>query len=300
MLHKKLTQDRVRKALCPADKQQIFIWDTNVKGLGVRVTATSKSYIFQDKLGGKSIRIKIGDADTWPIDSTDPDHPGARQEAARLKALFDQGIDPRAEKLRIEAERAAEIAEAKRQKVTVGEVWHIYLEDRKQHWSARHYRDHLRLSHPGGTDKRRGKGKTIPAALATLMPIKLSGMTPEVVQKWASKESKTRPGQARLAFSLIRAFVNWCEDHQHYRGLCTPSSFSGRIKKANIPKQLPKQDTLQREQLPAWFASVKKIPNPFMSTYLQVLLLTRSKTRRDFEPPVESRRVHLGEHYYRR
>jgi integrase len=41
------------------------------------------------------------------------------------------------------------------------------------------------------------------------------------------------------------------------------------------PKTL--DDVLQREQLPAWFAAVRKIGNPVISAYLQTLLLTGAR-----------------------
>ena len=146
----KLTVERIRNFTCPPNKKVAFLWDTGVTDLGVRATKTSKVFIFQDKLDGKAIRIKIGDIDAWPIESNDPDRPGARQEASRLKSLFDQGIDPRDEKAKLEAQRAAEEAEAARRNVTVEEDWNVYLRERKPAWSERHYDDHIKLSHPGG------------------------------------------------------------------------------------------------------------------------------------------------------
>ena len=42
-------------------------------------------------------------------------------------------------------------------------------------------------------------------------------------------------------------------------------------------KSKPKNDVLQREQLPAWFAAVKQIANPVISAHLQTLLLIGSR-----------------------
>jgi len=47
------------------------------------------------------------------------------------------------------------------------------------------------------------------------------------------------------------------------------STAKEKLGKANV-----KTDTLQREQLPAWFEAVKQIQNPVISSYLQTLLLT--------------------------
>ena len=49
------------------------------------------------------------------------------------------------------------------------------------------------------------------------------------------------------------------------------------MSKENLPKQKAKTDCLQREQLPAWFAAVRKIKSPTIANYLQALLLTGAR-----------------------
>jgi integrase len=44
-----------------------------------------------------------------------------------------------------------------------------------------------------------------------------------------------------------------------------------------LGKSKKKDDVLQREQLPAWFAAVRQIGNPVISAYLQALLLTGAR-----------------------
>jgi len=44
-----------------------------------------------------------------------------------------------------------------------------------------------------------------------------------------------------------------------------------------LPKKSAKDDCLQREQLPAWFAAVRQIQNPVIAAYLQTLLLTGAR-----------------------
>jgi hypothetical protein len=50
--------------------------------------ASSKAYIFETKLNGKTIRMTIGDPSNWGIGK-------AQVEASRLKVMTDQGINPR-------------------------------------------------------------------------------------------------------------------------------------------------------------------------------------------------------------
>lgn len=96
-----------------------------------------KSYVFEGRLFGKTIRITIGSPNAWPLErhaTTDAatgktiERLGARQEAARLKALMDRGIDPREERAEQRAEHEARKLDALRQNATVSEAWAAYLD----------------------------------------------------------------------------------------------------------------------------------------------------------------------------
>lgn len=276
MAVQKLTTGRI-KGLKHPEKGQVFYWDSVTPGLGVRVTTTSKVFVFQGRLDGKTIRVKIGDTRTWTIDNSDPKSPGARQEARRLQGLIDKGLDPRVEKQERLEQQAAKRSENLRKETTLAEVWTEYLKDRKPHWSERHYNDHLNIAHLGGAQKKRGNGKTKPAVLASLMTLLLSDLTPQTVRRWATKEATRRGTQTRLAFALLRAMAHWCEEQQAYKGLCDLSAFSGKIKKDTLPAQNAREDSLQREQLTAWFTAVRKSPNNIIAAYLQALLLTGAR-----------------------
>lgn len=275
MARVKFTAGRVRDFECPIDKAQAFLWDSEVPGLGVRATAGAKVYIFQARLNGKTIRIKIGDCRTWVIEQHNgDDQPGARQEARRLQGLIDQGIDPRLEKKQRIAETEHRQAEAKRETSTVGKAWSDYIEARRTKWSERHLFDHMDIAKAGGEKVKRGKGKIKAGPLHPLMGLKLCELTPERVQAWATTEAQKRASRARLAFSLLRAFLNWCDENPDYAGLSDPKACSTRVKRETIPRMKPKTDCLQREQLPAWFKAVRGLSNPVISAYLQTLLLT--------------------------
>ncbi|RJQ72233.1 MAG: DUF4102 domain-containing protein [Desulfobacteraceae bacterium] len=280
MARQRLTAGRVRDFECPAETKQAFLWDSDVPGLGVRATAGAKVFIYQGRLAGKSIRVKIGDCRIWAIDSTDPAVPGARQEARRLQGLIDRGMDPRIEKQERLEDTKQQQAEAKREGLTVEKAWKAYIEARRDKWSERHLSDHEHLVQAGGEPvKKRGrKGtKTRPGPLAQLMPLKMIELTPERVESWAAAEAKKRGTRTRLAFSLLRAFLNWCNEHPDFKGLVSPEACSTRIKRETIPRGKPKDDCLQREQLAEWFKAVRGLSNPTMAAYLQTLLLTGAR-----------------------
>lgn len=267
------TAGRVQDFKCPPDKQQTFLWDSVTEGLGLRATAGSKNYVFQGKLAGQAIRIKIGGLDRCTIDD-------ARKEARSLKAQLDKGLDPR----QVKAEKvAASIAQREQTQVRQApalDAWGEYIKARTPKWSNRHKADHESMARLGGEPVTRGKrtGQANTKEVGILRPIlalPLSDITRDTVVAWLEPEAIKRPTRARLAVSLLATFLRWCGDRPNYRDQVNQDACQ-RIKQ-NLPKQKAKDDCLQREQLPAWFEHVRKIPNNTHASYLQCLLLTGAR-----------------------
>ncbi len=271
----KLTSGRIADFQCPDGKTQVFLWCSDPAGLAVRATINrAKSYIFQAKVKGKSMRFTIGDVKAWSIE-------GAKTEAHRLQVLIDGGFDPREVKAEREAAGEAHTTSLKsqqaRESITLIMAWSEYIEERKPHWSKSHYRDHVVSMHPGGATRKRSDKKTIPGTLASLANIRLVNITPEKIEEWAKVESKKRPTRARLSLGLLKALLNWCARHPTYKLIVTTNAAQSSTAKEKLGKANVKTDNLQREQLPAWFESVKQIPSPIISAYLQALLLTGAR-----------------------
>ena len=180
------TADRVAGFKCLPGKQQSIYWDGKMPGLGLRVTATgSKSYIFETKLNGKTIRMTIGNSRTWSIGK-------AQAEAARLKVMTDQGINPREEEAAAqaakEAEAAAQLEQQARETVTVAEAWQTYIAERsaakidgKPVWGERHKAHHAYFVQAGGVKRKRGtrpgeSSMTRPGVLVPLMSMRLAAL----------------------------------------------------------------------------------------------------------------------------
>ncbi|CAG9163838.1 tyrosine-type recombinase/integrase [Cupriavidus pinatubonensis] len=281
------TASRIGALKCELGRQQSIFWDAKQPGLGLRVTGTgARAYIFEGRLHGRTVRMTIGSPDVWPLESHttrdsqtgDPiERRGARQEAARLKLLVDQGVDPRAEKEAARAAHEAERIAAQRKNVSVADAWSVYLAARRSKWSERHYLDHVRLAEAGGREAKRGKKHIIAGPLAALMLMRLSELTREYVDGWLEGEAEKRPARARLAFSLLKAFVTWCDSRPEYKGLASMDICANKQLREHLPKPQVKDDCLQREQLSAWFAAVRNIPNPVIATYLQGLLITGAR-----------------------
>ena len=276
------TAGRVSGFKCPPDKKQAFMWDVTAPGLGLRTTPAGKpAYVFQGVYQGKDIRLTIGSPAAWSI-------PDAQAKARELQRLIDEGKDPRdlkreavaATKAQAEALIAA-AAEAASQAVTMGEAWGAYVAERTPHWGDLHRNDHARLTRAGGEAAKRGtrgRGVTVAGPLHPLLALPLRDLTAPVIEAWAAHEAQTRPTAARLAWRLLKAFLGWCAEQPEYAPVL-PSVNPAKTKKAReaLGKAKAKDDSLLKEQLPAWFATVRNIGNPAVSAYLQTLLLTGAR-----------------------
>ena len=276
------TAGRVSGFKCPPDKKQAFMWDATAPGLGLRATPAGKpAHVFQSKYQGKDIRLTIGSPAAWSI-------PDAQAKARELQRLIDEGKDPRdlkreavaATKAQAEALIAA-AAEAASQAVTMGEAWGAYVAERTPHWGDLHRNDHARLTRAGGEAAKRGtrgRGVTVAGPLHPLLALPLRDLTAPVIEAWAAHEAQTRPTAARLAWRLLKAFLGWCAEQPEYAPVL-PSVNPAKTKKAReaLGKAKAKDDSLLKEQLPAWFAAVRSIGNPTVAAYLQTLLLTGAR-----------------------
>ncbi|RYF61154.1 MAG: DUF4102 domain-containing protein [Comamonadaceae bacterium] len=271
----KFTAGRVDGFECPKGKAQAFLWDSGVPGLALRVTAGgSRAYIYQSRFQGATVRVTIGSPDSWRIG-------GAQERAREIQQMIDRGRDPRAVKAEVAAADVAARQVAAQATATVGEAWAIYLAERKDRWGDLHYRDHLKLARAGGVPAKRGtdgRGVTIAMPLHPLMSLKLRDLDSSAVEAWAAKEAKTRPTSARLAWRLLKVFLNWCAEKKEYAGILPERNAAATNKtRETLGKAQVKKDALLKEQLPAWFKAVRGIANQQIAAALQVMLLTGAR-----------------------
>ena len=271
----RLTVGRVADFKCLTNKSQSFLWDTDAPTLALRASPTGrKTYVFESRLNGATIRVNIGTPAEWTIEA-------ARNKANGLKMLVDNGTDPREIQRQQDVDKAVERAAAAIQAVTVGEVWKLYLAKRQPNWGERHYKDHNIMASAGGEKKskgtRVGKGLTIPGPIYPLLAFRLSELTPETIEAWATKQAKTRPTYGRLAWRCLKAFLTWCGEQKQYRILLTANPAKTKKAREAFGKPAVKSGSLERSQLPAWFTAVLNIGNPVAAAYLQTLLLTGAR-----------------------
>lgn len=268
------TAGRIEAFSCPPERGQDFMWDTRCPGLGLRATKRSKSYIFQGRVEGRSLRMTIGPTAVWDIAQ-------AREEAAKLAQLVNRGIDPREQRAKdLEArreERQQRQREAVRATVTLSKVWKEYVEARSPYWSESHQQDHKKALQEPGKKHKRADRKTVAGPLWELQDIPLASLSTERLRQWLQSNAH-RPTTTARAYRLLRACLHWASEQPEYAGLAQPSIVLTKSLFRDVPKSKPKTDVLAREQLESWFTAVRRIPEPTISAFVQTLLLTGART----------------------
>ncbi|MBC3831479.1 integrase family protein [Undibacterium amnicola] len=276
MKKENFTRERIENFQCEEGKGQSIFWDAKTPSLGLRITSNdARSFIFESRINGKTIRITIGNTKTWSVKE-------AQIQANKYKIQTDNGIDPRLVKAESVAKATLEKLEFEaaqlRDKVTLAEVWAIYIKDRETKWGERHKSDHEKMIKCGGIPRMKSnKEVTKDAPLASLAKLRLVDLSSERIEKWAETESSTRPTQTRLAWRMLKAFMTWCEEHETYGQIVKANTAKSKKIRENLGKPKVKNDVLQREQLRSWFSAVRQIANPVMSAYLQCLLITGAR-----------------------
>ena len=114
----KLSETLVRKALPPV-RGQAMIWDTEVKGLALRITPTgTKAFVLDYRAEGRQRRITIGGHPDWTVAA-------ARDTAKTMKREVDRGTDPMGER------------RSQRDAPTVKDLWERYEREHLPQKAAR-------------------------------------------------------------------------------------------------------------------------------------------------------------------
>ena len=264
----RLTEGRVGKFSCPPGKSQAFLWDSDTPSLALRVTPTGrKTYAFESRLRGKTIRVSIGTESDWSI-------PQARLKAQELKRMVDSGVDPR-------EHRRKQLADLADKALTVGAVWPRYLSEgkpkRRDGWKPRYRSDLVAMAGAGGENKRRGRGLTRPGPIYPLLALPLVKVTEDALTDWYEKEAARSKHQAARALMMFRGFLRWASARPEYRALIDRQAGKAAAIVENLPAIKRRTDALEAAQVSGWWAGVEQLNNRIASTYLRALLLTGAR-----------------------
>ncbi|SNT38168.1 tyrosine-type recombinase/integrase [Tropicimonas sediminicola] len=177
----KLTKTTVAK-IEPAEGKQLLVWDSELRGFGLRVSpGGAKAFIMQRRVGKNTRRVTIGRAGDMTPEA-------ARKRALTLASQFADGIDPVAERKRQEA-RSMTLRDA--------------------------FEDYMRAP------KKKGGGRGAPKKARTIRDIEkcmrrfddwldkpVTEITGSMVKKRHAEIVETSPAQANLAFRYLRAAFN--------------------------------------------------------------------------------------------
>jgi integrase len=118
----------------------------------------------------------------------------------------------------------------------------------------------------------------VAGVLRPLLNMRMADITAAVLIDWQAKEAETRANNARQGFEMFRAFWRWCATRDEYKAIVDTDAVEDTDVRAEVPSRKSKKfDVLERAQLPAWFAAVRGLSNPVISTYLQGLILTGAR-----------------------
>jgi integrase len=170
----KLTKSTVEGARLP-EKGQRFIWDDELRGLGVRLTPTARTYVVQARVNGATRRVTIGRHGVLTVQE-------ARKAAIGELSKMTRGIDPVTEKKK-----------ARATSVTLEEVVKQYLKDR----------GHLKAS------TRTDIQKHLEGIFADWKDRPVAKITRDMVLRRFRERSETGPAQTNQAFRYLRSWINY-------------------------------------------------------------------------------------------
>ncbi|MBB1497528.1 integrase family protein [Paracoccus sp. MC1862] len=167
----------------PEGGKQVLIWDTEIRGFGLRIApGGTKSYVMQRRVGRQTRRITIARADDMTPES-------ARKKALILAGEFAQGVDP-----------VAVRQEEARRGQTLRHAMEAYIAAPKKKGVGK-----------GGEKKARTKRDVrvvMQRRFGDWLDKPLVEITESMVKERHASVTRASPAQANLAFRYLRAVIN--------------------------------------------------------------------------------------------
>lgn len=237
-----LTKTYIERLVRPAATKQTFYWDDQQRGLGVRVTAGSKVFVFQARLNNQSIRITIGDYPTWSVQR-------AQQQARELMVMVDKGIDPRqAAKKKVE------------ENVTLTQVFEQFKKERplKERTKA----DYAYYMERYFADWGAKPVNRIDSAM--------------VIKRYQDLVARAGEAQGSVAMRMLRSVLNFAK--ATYGSITLPENpvASLTAKRAWLRNNV-RTDHLRTHEIKPFVDALRAWENPVMGAYLEFILLTGAR-----------------------
>ena len=237
-----LTKTYIERLVRPAATKQTFYWDDQQRGLGVRVTAGSKVFVFQARLNNQSIRITIGDYPTWSVQR-------AQQQARELMVMVDKGIDPRqAAKKKVE------------ENVMLTQVFEQFKKERplKERTKA----DYAYYMERYFADWGAKPVNRIDSAM--------------VIKRYQDLVARAGAAQGSVAMRMLRSVLNFAKATYGSITLSENPVASLTAKRAWLRNNV-RTDHLRTHEIKPFVDALRAWENPVMGAYLEFILLTGAR-----------------------
>lgn len=253
MARKKLTKTEVDKL--PFTEQagaQAFYYDTELKGFGLRVSKSTKTYFAETKVQGKTVRVSLGKHGVVTAEE-------ARKEAKVQLAAMTKDINPN------QVQRENRI-----KTITLNEVYMDYMLARKS----------LKLS------TRRDYKTCIEVYLKDWMYKPMLDISRDMVESKHKEISEKSEARANLAMRFLRALFNFAAEYRDAKGrVVIADNPVRRLSAKKIWNKVKlRSNYVQPHQLKAWWDAVWTLKNDTsrgstqdresVRDYLLVLLFT--------------------------
>lgn len=245
----KLTKTFVDSIPFP-ENGQTFYRDSEIKGFALRVGATSKVYIAENKVNGKTVRVSIGKHGIYTAEQ-------ARNEAKELLLLMSKGINPN-----------DQAREQKTRSMTLQQVFQDFLSARKA-LKVRTIYDYKRIM---GTYLADWNNKVI------------TEITKDMIAKRHADLGQSSQAQANLTMRFLRALFNFAAgQYEDSKGqTLIQDNPVKRLSQTRAWYRVERRQTvIKPHELKPWFQAVMNLKNDFKSQnretirdYLLLVLFT--------------------------
>lgn len=178
----KITKKSVDNLKLP-EAGQVLVWDSELKGFGIRLTAGGMSYFVQGRANGKSRRITIGKHGIFTPEQ-------ARIEAKEKLRDMAKGKDPAIQK---QLKKATQ--------TTLREAAEIYKQNKK-----------TKGGHPLKDSTKKDIDKHINKTFSKWQDLPVVSINEDMVHNLYEEAAASSIAQANQAFRIFRAIYNWTRD----------------------------------------------------------------------------------------
>lgn len=226
---------------------QKIVWDSILKGFGIRLTKNSKTFVCESRVAGRKRRVTIGKYSILTVAD-------ARKEAKKLLGQMASDVDPNQKK-----------AEARARSITLKEALDTYIKQRVSSGrlkssTAKTYQRHAQSYFSDWLNK------------------DLKSITPTVATRRFDKLTDERgPQVANLAFREFRAVYNraraaTASDSGEYLLPPNPCDRFTHLEKWH--RQTPRSGHLPDEQFQPFFEALRTSESPAFADFAELLIRT--------------------------